>query len=40
MDNYVSNPVNNEEEWSEFIAKKTNETSDNLSIAIVKIKKQ
>ena len=31
MDNYVSNSVNNEEEWSEFIAKKTNETSDNLS---------
>ena len=32
MDNYVSNPVNNEEEWSEFIAKKTNETSDNCQI--------
>ena len=31
MDNYVSNPVNKDEEWSEFIAKNTKETSDNLS---------
>ena len=31
MDNYVSNPVNKDEEWSEFITKNTNETSDNLS---------
>ena len=31
MDNYVSNPINKDEEWSEFIAKNTKETSDNLS---------
>ena len=31
MDNYVSNPVNKDEEWSEFITKNTKETSDNLS---------
>jgi hypothetical protein len=31
MDNYVSNPVNKDKEWSEFITKNTKETSDNLS---------
>ena len=31
MDNYASNPVNNDEEWSEFITKNTKETSDNQS---------
>ena len=31
MDNYVSNPVNKDEEWSEFITKNTKENSDNLS---------
>ena len=31
MDNDVSNPVTNDEEWSEFITKNGNETSDNLS---------
>ncbi|CAB4039633.1 Hypothetical predicted protein, partial [Paramuricea clavata] len=31
MDNYVSNSVNKDEEWSEFITKNTKETSDNLS---------
>ncbi|CAB3995588.1 ATP-dependent DNA helicase PIF1 [Paramuricea clavata] len=31
MNNYVSNPVNKDDEWSEFITKNTKETSDNLS---------
>ena len=31
MDNYVSNTVNNEDEWSEFISEDIKETSQNVS---------
>ena len=31
MDNYVPNPVNKDEEWSEFITKNTKQIADNLS---------
>ena len=31
MDNYISNTVNNEDEWSEFISKDIKETSKNVS---------
>ena len=33
MDNYISNTVNNEDEWSEFISEDINDTLQNVSSA-------